>query len=246
MSVFLNAMDGVKESYGQITIFTANDSKKFLQPRKALKALLRPGRVDKLIEVGYCTPTQIIKMYAVFFPDAEHLDINKLRFFQDLTPAVLGELLMQHSADQSRDMLYGIKPLPADPEEKPIDEEKHDEAPTAGKQKKRTTRKVKSESQSSKKLTLAQIKKRKKHLQSRLQRIGHVLEQGDKAAIDWHQDSQLWLKKFTEEDSQYQSMIDNYHSRRRGRPPKKTKDEQSVELTIDDEDTTEANIGSAL
>jgi chaperone BCS1 len=55
MSSLLNLIDGVTEAHGRILVFTANDRAVVEQHT----ALLRPGRVDRSVEIGYCTPNQV-------------------------------------------------------------------------------------------------------------------------------------------------------------------------------------------
>lgn len=55
---FLNILDGVDEFHGRITILTANNTDVIFNN----KALIRPGRIDKLICIEQCTPLQIEKI----------------------------------------------------------------------------------------------------------------------------------------------------------------------------------------
>ena len=51
----LNILDGVDENHGRITIMTANDYESLAQ----MKALIRPGRIDMVINITECTTDQI-------------------------------------------------------------------------------------------------------------------------------------------------------------------------------------------
>lgn len=62
-SGFLNAIDGVRSQEGRIIIMTTNYKDK-LDP-----ALLRPGRVDEMYEIGYASHYQMEKMCLRFFKD---------------------------------------------------------------------------------------------------------------------------------------------------------------------------------
>lgn len=65
LSEILNAIDGVSDTHGRILIMTTNR-------KYALDdALLRPGRIDLSIEVGYVTPDVFRQFAKVFFPDKE-------------------------------------------------------------------------------------------------------------------------------------------------------------------------------
>jgi len=61
----LNSLDGVTTNEGRIVFMTTNHLEK-LDP-----ALIRPGRVDKLIHIANASHYQIERMYMKFFPDAE-------------------------------------------------------------------------------------------------------------------------------------------------------------------------------
>lgn len=62
-SGFLNAIDGVRSQEGRIIIMTTN-YKERLDP-----ALLRPGRVDEMYEIGLATHYQIERLCFRFFKD---------------------------------------------------------------------------------------------------------------------------------------------------------------------------------
>jgi mitochondrial chaperone BCS1 len=62
-SGFLNAIDGVRSQEGRIIIMTTN-YKERLDP-----ALLRPGRVDEMYEIGLSSRFQIERMCFRFFKD---------------------------------------------------------------------------------------------------------------------------------------------------------------------------------
>lgn len=63
LSVILNSIDGVSDSFGRILIMTTN------MPKVLDKALLRPGRVDLNIEVGWVTVNILRGFMNNFFPD---------------------------------------------------------------------------------------------------------------------------------------------------------------------------------
>lgn len=85
----LNVLDGVVETHGRICIITSN----FIDRLMDIPALMRPGRVDRSLELGHCTESQIKKLTKLFFEDMEldDLDIN-LR----ITPAELICLLQDN------------------------------------------------------------------------------------------------------------------------------------------------------
>jgi len=223
MEALLNALDGVKEAYGRVVIFTANDSKKFLQPSKKLQALTRCGRIDKMVEVGYCTSLQIKRMYNVFFPSESELDCSQIRSFDKLSPAQLGEIFMQSDANNAMDMIYGNTRFVLDPPENAsIDklEHKHDDdhdgslyTAQFGRRKcgiKKSSSRQPRETDCTKPLTLLQIKRKQQQLQKKLKHLANVVASGDKAAIDWHTNCKIWLERFNAQDSVYDEMITNF------------------------------------
>ena len=61
-SGILNTLDGMGRKNGLITFLTTN------YKMKLDKALLRPGRIDKMMTFSYAKKGQIKKMFDVFFP----------------------------------------------------------------------------------------------------------------------------------------------------------------------------------
>jgi chaperone BCS1 len=61
MSGLLNALDGVSSRNGRVLFLTTN------HPERLDPALLRPGRVDRKIELGYATPDQARRLYLWFY-----------------------------------------------------------------------------------------------------------------------------------------------------------------------------------
>ena len=64
-SGLLNAIDGVTSSEGRILFMTTNYIER-LDP-----ALVRPGRVDLIQYIGYCSRAQIKEMFVKFYPQDE-------------------------------------------------------------------------------------------------------------------------------------------------------------------------------
>lgn len=89
MDCFLNILDGIDEYYGRITVLTGNDIEKM----SSTKALLRPGRIDTIVELSTCTMSQIeqiIRFYTGHFdPNTMKLDPNII-----ITPAQLIQLIL--------------------------------------------------------------------------------------------------------------------------------------------------------
>ena len=64
MSALLNALDGATTPHGLITIMTTNNLEVLD------KALIRPGRVDRIEELGNADQDQATRLFANFYPDA--------------------------------------------------------------------------------------------------------------------------------------------------------------------------------
>jgi len=65
-SGILNTLDGIARRDQQITFLTTN------YVSKLDSALIRPGRIDKVLTFTYATMEQIKKFFDVFFPDSRH------------------------------------------------------------------------------------------------------------------------------------------------------------------------------
>jgi len=61
LSGLLNALDGVSSRDGRVLFLTTN------HPERLDPALLRAGRVDRKIELGYATPDQARRLYLWFY-----------------------------------------------------------------------------------------------------------------------------------------------------------------------------------
>jgi SpoVK/Ycf46/Vps4 family AAA+-type ATPase len=98
---FLNILDGIIESYGRLLFITAND----ISDIKTSAALIRPGRIDKTIELGFCDKTQLINMMKHFYCDLfteEHLTKLKNIAPTELTSAHLIKLMQIYSTDPTK------------------------------------------------------------------------------------------------------------------------------------------------
>ena len=95
MSSFLNIIDGVVETYGRILIMTAND----IGEMQREGALMRPGRIDKIVHMGNFGTPEVLKMLEGFYgPDDAGLRDG--REFDDVTPADLIKVIQEHLDDE--------------------------------------------------------------------------------------------------------------------------------------------------
>ena len=68
----LNVLDGIMETHGRLFFMSANDTTPF---DKIKDVLFRPGRIDKQLNISYCSKTQISKIIANFY-DLKEETIN--------------------------------------------------------------------------------------------------------------------------------------------------------------------------
>ena len=91
LAFLLNLFDGILETPGRIMFMTTN------HPDKLSKALIRPGRIDVQIEVGYCDVDMIKDIYNFFYKtnhEFTNFIINK-----PLIPAKITQICMNHYND---------------------------------------------------------------------------------------------------------------------------------------------------
>jgi SpoVK/Ycf46/Vps4 family AAA+-type ATPase len=82
----LNVLDGVDENYGRITIMTAND----YETLTSIKAMMRPGRIDMIVNVTFCSKEQIDSIIKFYFPNREF----KVDDGVEITPAKLIQIIL--------------------------------------------------------------------------------------------------------------------------------------------------------
>jgi len=98
-SGLLNAIDGVTSSEGRIMFMTTNYIER-LDP-----ALVRPGRVDIIQFIGFCSRHQLIEMFSRFYPDQNE---NRAAVFADK----VAELGVDLSAAQVQGYFMWFKSSP--------------------------------------------------------------------------------------------------------------------------------------
>jgi len=94
LSFILNILDGILETPGRILIMTSN------YPEKLDKALIRPGRIDINLKVGYCDKNMIQEIYKFFY----NIDINldNIELKNNITPAQLNKILLDNFNNSSQ------------------------------------------------------------------------------------------------------------------------------------------------
>lgn len=99
LSGLLNAVDGISKANDRILIITTNDIDA-LDP-----ALLRPGRVDLKINLGFLDKETLKSAFKKFYPEFEH----KLEGINgSITPAAFQNLVLQHKKEPEKvlELLY--------------------------------------------------------------------------------------------------------------------------------------------
>jgi len=109
LSGLLNALDGIYQKNGLITIMTTN------YINRLEDALIRPGRIDYKITFKHAVKEQIEQMYKVFFPDREDTDefIKKTKHIK-MTTSALQQYLLENlfsNIDKNNNPLKNIADL---------------------------------------------------------------------------------------------------------------------------------------
>ena len=103
-SGLLNALDGIGDANGRIVIMTSNNLK-ILD-----SSLIRPGRVDQCVHIGFANNDQIQRMLKRFFPDAteddQSLFLKNVRSVcKKITPAELQKFFIMHRKSPMTDLI---------------------------------------------------------------------------------------------------------------------------------------------
>ncbi|KAI8048757.1 P-loop containing nucleoside triphosphate hydrolase protein [Gilbertella persicaria] len=106
MSGLLNALDGVVAQEGSMVFMTCNDLTR-IQP-----ALLRPGRIDMKMELGYADKTQIRKMFWRFMGE-DDMEEGEEEEGKD-TKKIMASPELKDLADQFTDMIPDLEVTPAE------------------------------------------------------------------------------------------------------------------------------------
>lgn len=93
---FLNALDGLIAKEGILVFATTN----YLE--KLDKALVRPGRFDRLVEIKNCTPDLASRMFNLHFPDSDPDNFAAMFENNDLSVSHAQELLLKMNLDKEQ------------------------------------------------------------------------------------------------------------------------------------------------
>ena len=102
ISNLLNALDGVLSVDVRILIATTN----YIDTLD--DALLRPGRIDLKVDIGYINNESFLQFVNNFFPDSK-LDLRNIRIKQNISGAMLQEMLLK--GDSLEKIIYNISLL---------------------------------------------------------------------------------------------------------------------------------------
>lgn len=83
MQCLLNVIDGVVETHGRILIITCNEKEKIEKE----KALVRPGRIDRIVEIGYVNGYQVSRLLNNYFDVVVNIADDNIE--ENVTPAQL-------------------------------------------------------------------------------------------------------------------------------------------------------------
>ncbi len=106
IGTFMTGLDGLADSYGRITIMTANNIEGILKHQ----ALIRPGRIDKIIKVDACDSDQANRLFNLFYPQSNPIDPHQIQLQTGDTTAKLIQTFQTHfnQPDLAREYLYGL------------------------------------------------------------------------------------------------------------------------------------------
>jgi hypothetical protein len=106
----LNVLDGITESYGRIVVMTVNNIDRIMKYKykgyNFSDALLRPGRIDKIVEIGYVDNYQLEKMIKIFYDVDTTIPFNVSN--NKISPAQVVNL-MQQNPDNHQEVCLKIK-----------------------------------------------------------------------------------------------------------------------------------------
>lgn len=97
LAFLLNLLDGTLESSGRIVVFTSN------YPERFDKALIRPGRIDMIIEFKKCS-SKIVRDMIMGFYDLETLEWDHPEIDGKWSPAEVNQILFRNFEDPAHAM----------------------------------------------------------------------------------------------------------------------------------------------
>ena len=105
LAFLLNLLDGTLESSGRIVVFTSN------YPERFDKALIRPGRIDMIIEFKKCS-SKIVREMIMGFYDLAELEWNHPELDGKWSPAEVNQILFRNFEEPAQAMRELIELTP--------------------------------------------------------------------------------------------------------------------------------------
>jgi hypothetical protein len=91
LATLLNILDGPYEVYGRVIFMTTNYIEKLDE------AIIRPGRVDRVIKLGLCSRSTIMNMFTFFFPNVQfHPNAFDSIVHFKISPALVNQILFNN------------------------------------------------------------------------------------------------------------------------------------------------------
>ena len=103
ISCFLNVLDGIAEANGRIMFITGNNITNVTKH----EAMVRPGRIDKKVEITKCDNSQIQKLINIFYENDIKLDKDQINI--EITPANLIKIMQRCELEEILNYIYNKK-----------------------------------------------------------------------------------------------------------------------------------------
>ena len=102
----LNEIDGLVETHGRLLFITANDDSVFKEVSE--NALVRPGRIDRTIDIGACDFDQVQRLLFHFFGLHESIEqLQEKDMGGPYAPAQIIEIVQSHMEDEDPEQVIG-------------------------------------------------------------------------------------------------------------------------------------------
>ena len=102
----LNEIDGLVETHGRLLFITANDDSVFKEVSE--NALVRPGRIDRTVNIGVCDFDQVQRLLFHFFGLHESIeDLQEKDMGGPYAPAQIIEIIQSHMKDEGPEQVIG-------------------------------------------------------------------------------------------------------------------------------------------
>lgn len=100
LGTLLNSLDGASSASGRISILAVND--KSVLHDVPQDALMRPGRIDRVVEFGPCTPDQLRSMMSVFYNADDNSNEMMRSMIERIVPANVDQTIIAAAVTPAR------------------------------------------------------------------------------------------------------------------------------------------------